>query len=56
MPHSILLPIDIKAKICTVCPGSSDPFYIVSYYINWVTSSWTYSRTFCHTLLKLPKI
>ena len=20
-----------------VCPGSSDPFYIVSYYINWVT-------------------
>ena len=21
----------------TVCPGSSDPFYIVSYYIKWVT-------------------
>ena len=20
----------------TICPGSSDPFYIVSYYINWV--------------------
>ena len=28
---------------CTVCPGSSDPFYLVSYYIKWVTTSWTYS-------------
>ena len=27
----------------TVCPRSSDPFYIVSYYIKWVTTSWTYS-------------
>ena len=27
----------------TLCPESSDPFYIVSYYINWVTTSWTYS-------------
>ena len=26
----------------TVCPRSSDPFYVVSYYINWVTTSWTY--------------
>ena len=26
----------------TVCPGSSDPFYIVCYYIKWVTTSWTY--------------
>ena len=26
----------------TICPGSSDPFYIVSYYIKWVTISWTY--------------
>mgnify|MGYP001295737045 CR=1 FL=1 len=24
-------------------PRSSDPFYIVSYYIKWVTTSWTYS-------------
>ena len=22
----------------TVCPGSSDPFYISTYYIKWVTS------------------
>ena len=28
----------------TVCPGSSDPFYVISYYIKWVTTSWTYSR------------
>ena len=27
----------------TVCPGSSYPFYIVSYYIKWVTLSWTHS-------------
>ena len=27
----------------TVCPGSSDPFYIVSYYIKSVTTSWTQS-------------
>ena len=25
----------------TVCPRSSDPFYIVIYYIKWVTTSWT---------------
>ena len=25
----------------TVCPRSSDPFYIVTYYIKWVTTSWT---------------
>ena len=25
----------------TVCPRSNDPFYIVTYYIKWVTTSWT---------------
>ena len=25
----------------TVCPRSSDPIYIVTYYIKWVTASWT---------------
>ena len=29
--------------ISTICPRSSDQFYIVSYYINWVTTSWTNS-------------
>ena len=28
----------------TICPGSSDPFIIVSYYIKWVTTSWTHSK------------
>ena len=28
----------------TICPRSSDPFYIVSYYIKWVITSWTHSR------------
>ena len=31
----------------TMCPGSSDPFYIVSYYMKWVTTSWAHS-IFCH--------
>ena len=25
----------------TVCPRSSDQFYIVTYYMKWVTTSWT---------------
>ena len=25
-----------------VCPRSSDPFYVVTYYIKWLTTSWTY--------------
>ena len=28
----------------TVCPRSSDPFYIVAYCIKWDTTSWTYSK------------
>ena len=27
-----------------MCPRSSSPFYIGSYYINWVTTSRTYSK------------
>ena len=27
----------------TLCPRSSDPFHVVTYYINWVTISWTNS-------------
>ena len=26
-----------------MCPGSGDPFYVVTYYIELVTTSWTYS-------------
>ena len=29
----------------TVCPASSDPFYIIPYYIKWVTTSWTHSTS-----------
>ena len=35
--------IENKKNIGTVCPGGNDSFYIVSYYIKWVTTSWTYS-------------
>ena len=27
-----------------MCPRSSDPFCLVTYYIKWVTNSWTYRR------------
>ena len=27
----------------TLCPGSSNPFYIVTYYIKWVTTSLTHT-------------
>ena len=30
-------------KTYTVCPRSSYPFYVVTYYIKWVTTSWTHS-------------
>ena len=35
--------------VSTVCPWSSDQFYIVSNYIKWFTTSWTYSmsRKYC---------
>ena len=39
----------------TVCPGSIDPFYIVSYYIKWVTTSWTYCIFFCTSFFPHPK-
>ena len=32
----------------TICPRSSDPFYIVAYYIKWVTTSWTYGICVIH--------
>ena len=28
----------------TMCPKSSNPFYIVSYYIKWVTTAWSHSN------------
>ena len=38
----------------TICPRSSDPFYIVSYYIKWVTTFWTYSKSKCN-LIRIKK-
>ena len=29
----------------TVCPRSSDQFYIVTYYLKWVNTSWTHSMS-----------
>ena len=36
--------LDLSAHGDTVCPGSSNPFYIISCYIKWVTTSWTHSN------------
>ena len=55
MPRRVILKEkredDIHAKMSTkrpenhtACPRSSDPFYVVTYYIKWVTSSWTHSK------------
>ena len=41
--------LNYVSRTVTVCQRSSDPFYIVSYYIKWVTTSWTHSmiQQFC---------
>ena len=43
--ESFLLQSPALARLTwnAVCPRSSDPFYIVAYYIKWVTTSWTRS-------------
>ena len=42
--------------VCTVYPGSSDTFYILSYYIKWVTNSWTDSNLCQSLIISFPKI
>ena len=42
----LITKIQISDMVLTVCPRSSDSFYIVNYYIKWFTTSWTYSTTF----------
>ena len=32
----------ITVHLHTICPGSGDPFYILTYYIKLVTTSWTH--------------
>ena len=34
-------------------PRSSDPIYIVSYYLKWVTTSWTHSMYPCDLICNL---
>ena len=36
------LTLNIHFYLSTIFPISLDPFYIVSYYKNWVMTSWTY--------------
>ena len=34
----------ILDDFAAICLRNSDPFYLVIYYIKWVTTSWTYSN------------
>ena len=36
----VLILIPLIQKV-TIYPRSNDPFYIVTYYMKWVTTSWT---------------
>ena len=42
-PFTSSFKIKVKKKwyLYTICPGSSDPFYVVTYYKKWVTTSYT---------------
>ena len=38
-----ILKIIYRTILYTICPKRSYPFYIVTYYIKWATTSWPYS-------------
>ena len=40
----------------TVCPGSSDTFHVVSYYIKWVTTSWTHGTIITDPCIDWPAL
>ena len=46
LTRTVFTPETTYVRRTTVCPKGSDPFYVVSYYIEWVTTSWTYSMIF----------
>ena len=35
----------VRFQVDTICPRSLDPFYVETYYISLVKTSWTYSIT-----------
>ena len=51
--HSLPLLRVHAIYIFTVCPRSSYPFYILGYYIKWVTTSSTYSIMILRGILNL---
>ena len=64
-PHLTLYPDPYKVKLriwipdihqTTVYSRSRDPFYIVSYYIKRITTSWTYSNNWIRILLRSTRI
>ena len=40
-----IYPVPSFTEATNICPGSSDPYYIVTYNITWVTTLWTHSST-----------
>ena len=45
--------IESKLVFSTICPRSSDPFYIVNQCIQWVNTSWTHSSSSLYSGLVL---
>ena len=62
--HKTIIPCDFYCWIYkwrrenhTGCPGSSDPFYVVTWYIKWNTTSWTHiNRKTLFLNLKINKV
>ena len=42
VPTDLLASLDNRLQQTIVCQRSSDPFYVVTYYIKYVTTPWTY--------------
>ena len=53
LPFCVVAIVDVFVWIpnSTLCAGSLDLFYIISYYINWAKTSWTYSMSIWHSLI-----
>ena len=57
LEHSVNFCPQNHGNIYTICPGRCDPFYIVSYNIKWITTSWTPSiRSWYKKLDKISEI
>ena len=47
--------ISLVVQVSTICPRSSYPLFILSYYIEWVTTSWIHSKAIFNKARKFQK-